>query len=80
MEAGMAGRRGIPHIAVDSCKGCGLCISVCPESILTIDAARVNLKGYYPVSVETVENCMACLNCALICPDVAITIERIVDQ
>lgn len=79
-EVVMAGRRGIPHIAVDSCKGCALCVSVCPESVLTIDDARVNLKGYYPVSVEAVENCIACLSCALICPDVVFTIERVVDR
>ena len=79
-EAGMAGRRGIPHIAVDSCKGCGLCVSVCLESVLTIDAARVNRKGYYPVSVEAAEKCIACLSCALICPDVVFTIERVVDH
>ena len=71
----MAGRRGIPHIAVDSCKGCGLCVSVCPETVLTIDESYVNLKGYYPVAVESVENCLGCLSCALICPDVCFTIE-----
>lgn len=73
----MAGRRAIPHIAVDSCKGCGLCVSVCPESVLAIDAAHINLKGYYPVYAESAESCIGCLSCALICPDVAFTIEKI---
>ena len=76
----MAGKRGIPHIAVDSCKGCGLCVSVCPEAVLTIDESRVNLKGYYPVAVDSVENCIGCLSCALICPDVTFTIELLDDQ
>ncbi len=76
----MAGKRGIPHIAVDSCKGCGLCVSVCPEAVLTIDESHVNLKGYYPVTVESVENCIGCLSCALICPDVTFTIELLDDQ
>lgn len=76
----MAGRRGIPHVAVDSCKGCGLCVSVCPEAVLTIDDSQVNLKGYYPVAVESVENCIGCLSCALICPDVIFTIELLDDQ
>lgn len=75
----MAGKTTIPHIAVDICKGCGLCVSVCPESVLAIDTSRVNSKGYYPAFTETVENCNGCLSCALICPDLAFTIERIVD-
>ncbi|RZW20129.1 MAG: hypothetical protein EX260_06950, partial [Desulfobulbaceae bacterium] len=37
----MADRRGIPHIAVERCKGCGLCVSVCPEAVLSIDESRV---------------------------------------
>jgi len=76
----MAGRRGILHIAVDSCKGCGLCVSVCPEAVLTIDESHVNLKGYYPVAVESEENCIACLSCALICPDCIFTIELLEDR
>ena len=73
----MAGKRGIPHIAVDSCKGCGLCVSVCPESVLSIDTAGVNLLGYYPATVDSGEKCQGCLSCALICPDVAFTIELV---
>ena len=76
----MAGRRAIPHIAADSCKGCGLCVSVCPENVLAIETAQVNLKGYFPVSVTAEEDCIGCLSCALICPDVVFTIERIVDH
>ncbi|MBT8345556.1 MAG: 4Fe-4S binding protein [Desulfofustis sp.] len=76
----MADRRGIPHIAVESCKGCGLCVSVCPEAVLSIDESRVNLKGYYPVTVESGESCIGCLSCALICPDVTFTIELLDDR
>ena len=76
----MAGKRGIPHIAVDSCKGCGLCVSVCPEAVLAIDTARVNLQGYYPAAVDAADKCLGCLSCALICPDVAFTIELVEDS
>lgn len=74
----MAGKRGIPHIAVDRCKGCGLCVSVCPQSILVINGTGVNAKGYQPAQVTEPEKCICCLSCGLICPDVVISIERLV--
>lgn len=77
MGALMAGSRGIPHIAADICKGCGLCISVCPESVLSINNAEVNIRGYHPATVEAGDRCCACISCALMCPDMAITIERL---
>ncbi len=80
MEVIMAGRKGIPHIAVEYCKGCGLCVSVCPESVLAANGAAINSQGYRPVSVKAGESCKACLSCALICPDIAITIERVARQ
>ena len=32
----------------DICKGCGLCVEVCPKKILKIDEKRLNSKGYNP--------------------------------
>lgn len=68
------------QVAADRCKGCGLCVSVCPESTLALSTDRVNSKGYYPVMVEGDDTCIGCLSCALICPDVIFTIERLVDR
>lgn len=73
----MAGRKGIPHIAVDRCKGCGLCVAVCPRSVLAMSEAGVNAKGYQPATVTAPEKCIGCISCGLICPDVVITIERV---
>ena len=28
------------------CKGCGLCVVVCPKKILELSAERTNSKGY----------------------------------
>ena len=36
-------------IAVDRCKGCGLCVDVCPKHVLELDVAIVNALGYHPV-------------------------------
>ena len=31
----------------DLCKGCGLCVSVCPKNVLEI-SDQVNAMGYFP--------------------------------
>jgi 2-oxoglutarate ferredoxin oxidoreductase subunit delta len=61
----------------NTCKGCGLCVSVCPVKILKLDTSRVNAIGYTPAFCFEPEKCIACTSCALICPDVVITVERL---
>lgn len=56
-------------IAVDRCKGCGLCIAVCPKSILELDVSIVNELGYHPVRLADTAACTSCALCARICPD-----------
>ncbi len=65
-------------IAVDRCKGCGLCASSCPLELLKISKSTLNVYGYHPVIIERMEECMGCANCFVMCPDYAITIERTV--
>ena len=57
------------------CKGCSLCVSVCPVQILVLKQ-ELNAGGYHPVSVTAMEKCTSCLSCALMCPDTAIEIWR----
>lgn len=63
-------------ISNDVCKGCGLCVSVCPKKIVVIDRGRLNAKGYNPATVEDMEKCIACAMCAMMCPDSAIKVEK----
>jgi len=65
------GRRAfVPlDIAVDRCKGCGLCIAVCPKGILELDVSTVNDLGYHPVRLADAAACTSCALCARICPD-----------
>lgn len=56
-------------IRADRCKGCELCVSVCPKKILKLDEVNVNKKGYHPVSMTNEEECIGCGSCGLICPD-----------
>lgn len=60
----------------DLCKGCGLCVTVCPKKIISLDTAVLNKKGYHPAVVTDAEKCIACAFCATICPDVVIKVEK----
>jgi len=64
-------------VAVDEffCKGCGLCVTVCPKNLLTT-GDKTNVKGYYYAVQNNADKCAACSLCAIICPDAAITVYR----
>lgn len=66
------------RITVDEkyCKGCGLCVSVCPKEIVVLKTDKLNAKGYHPAGVTDMEKCIGCKSCAIICPDCAIIVER----
>ena len=68
--------KGKVYFEQDSCKGCGLCVAVCPKKILKLDEEKINAKGYHPATCFDLEACIGCANCATICPDVVITVER----
>ena len=61
-------------IASDRCKGCGLCIDVCPKHVLALDESVVNELGYHPVRLIDAARCTSCALCARICPDVVFTV------
>ncbi|MGE5558949.1 MAG: 4Fe-4S binding protein [Bacillota bacterium] len=55
------------------CKGCELCVAVCPKKILRL-SDRFNRQGYHPAEVTDEQACISCTFCALMCPDVAIAV------
>jgi 2-oxoglutarate ferredoxin oxidoreductase subunit delta len=71
-------RSATPEVifAEDLCKGCELCVIICPTKILKLDATRVNLRGYHPAIVYNLMECSGCASCAKICPDSVITVRR----
>jgi 2-oxoglutarate ferredoxin oxidoreductase subunit delta len=61
-------------IAADRCKGCGLCVDVCPKGVLALDPVVVNPLGYHPVRLTDPGPCTSCALCARICPDAIFTV------
>ncbi len=59
----------------DRCKGCGLCVTICPKNVLEL-SREVNTKGYFPVFQARPQDCVYCAMCCVMCPDVAIEIKE----
>ena len=66
------------RVVIDSekCKGCYLCVGVCPKKILK-KSDKYNSKGVYPVIFEDEKKaCIGCAMCAKRCPDMAIEVFK----
>lgn len=69
----MAKSVGTVKILTDVCKGCELCIPVCPPKVLVM-SKTVNAIGFrYP---ELLDGCTGCELCAEICPDYCFEVFR----
>ena len=68
--------KGRIEIEVDRCKGCELCMMICPKNLI-VQAEGFNIRGYHPAEIVDLEGiCTGCGLCALMCPDVVITVYR----
>lgn len=67
----------MPKVVFDSerCKGCHLCVRVCPKKIILI-SDNINNKGYHPAYVEDMDSCIGCAFCYEICPDTVIEVYK----
>lgn len=72
--------KGMIVINRERCKGCHLCLEVCPNQNIEVDP-ELNKKGYQPAKFNDVEQegkkgCTGCAMCAVVCPEVAIEVYR----
>jgi 2-oxoglutarate ferredoxin oxidoreductase subunit delta len=69
----MARQPATVTIDVATCKGCALCVPICPPRVLEMSAG-VNAMGYrYPILHE---GCTGCELCYTICPDFCFEVYR----
>ncbi len=63
------------EIVVDPklCKGCDICISVCPHDVLE-KSSEVDNRGFFLPVVVDIDACRVCGLCELECPDFAISV------
>jgi 2-oxoglutarate ferredoxin oxidoreductase subunit delta len=54
-------------IDTERCKGCGLCITVCPKDNIAI-SVESNKNGYFSAETKNGQ-CTACTRCAIVCPE-----------
>lgn len=70
---GPAPRPGRERVAVDIvdawCKGCDICVRICPERCLTLNADQV-------AELTDLDACTGCRLCEWLCPDFAISISH----
>jgi 2-oxoglutarate ferredoxin oxidoreductase subunit delta len=63
------------EIVIDSklCKGCHICIALCPQSVL-VKSEEVDNRGFFLPEVANLDACTVCRICELECPDFAISV------
>ena len=58
--------RNLPVIDKHKCTVCGLCVDVCPENVLAIDAGALVTAN--PTA------CTMCADCESVCPEQAVSV------
>lgn len=68
-------KKGKMVVDENRCKGCYLCVNVCPVKCIE-KSESFSKNGYYPAKYKG-DGCIACLSCVRICPDLAITVYQL---
>ena len=54
-------------IDTERCKGCGLCVTICPKNSIVI-SQESNQNGYFPAQATNTD-CTGWAQCAIVCPE-----------
>jgi 2-oxoglutarate ferredoxin oxidoreductase subunit delta len=57
------------------CKGCTICVEVCPTDVLKMESVGTRWQGSIAVVIDA-DACIACMQCELQCPDFSLLIEK----
>ncbi len=70
-------KKATKEILIDDryCKGCHLCIAVCPRQVMARGEKR-SRAGYAMPQVTRLEECISCMLCEMTCPDMALTVVQ----
>jgi 2-oxoglutarate ferredoxin oxidoreductase subunit delta len=65
--------QGQVYLIPERCKGCKICVELCPQQILQV-SSQTNDKGYHLPEVipGKEEACFHCEFCTMVCPEFAI--------
>jgi len=73
----MSKHRGRVTIDESRCKGCELCVEICPQKVMIL-SKKMGPFGHYPAIFQEEEgHCTVCRLCVIVCPDVAITLYQL---
>lgn len=63
------------RVVVDGrlCKGCGICVEICPRKVLVLNGINPETGYRNPVQKD---DCIGCRLCMWFCPDQAIAVIR----
>ena len=61
-------------IIADLCKGCEICVNVCPKKVFEAKKT-VNKYGYLIPEPVRANECIKCRLCEIYCPDFAVEVE-----
>ena len=67
--------KGKIDISREFCKGCEMCISFCPQKMISM-SSELNGSGYSTAVFGKGNECTGCAVCAVVCPEGAIEVYR----
>ena len=63
------------NINKELCKGCQLCVELCPKKVLGM-TEELNSKGNVFALAKLPKECIGCKICSLVCPDACVEITK----